>query len=82
MRTTGRLKVQARIIERAAGDPLMVSEAYYKRAVLNFQNHAWLDGLIDLHLAEEHLIGRYAPRHKPIDRPSCFRPNGCLPKTK
>jgi len=48
-------------------DPVAISKDYYDRAIVNLRGGALSDGLMDLCLSEAHIIGEYAPKHKPID---------------
>lgn len=67
MREEFEVRQISRRIEDNRLDPIAVSKAYYDRALVNLRAGALLDGLIDLRLAEDHLIGDLAPRHKYID---------------
>jgi hypothetical protein len=41
--------------------PLKMSEEYYDRGLERMRDGKILDGLVDLHLAKDHLVGKFAP---------------------
>lgn len=42
-------------------DPIQLSEEYFDRGRERMRKGKILDGLVDLHLAKDHLVGKFAP---------------------